>query len=178
LFLVFVYLVLYLARNRLAEFGTIFERYFTPMVAFAALALMVSFVGAPWFTALGQRLERFNITSAHVFLTVWLVLSLVAGPAIFRKYYATRLQFLAAAQCLRDNGLSDFAFAVEDHIHSLLIANGRGHFDRSSREVAFDDPVKPSPERLAELQRVCPGIEPSYVQELRSTRIYLAANAF
>ncbi len=178
LFLVFVYLVLFLATNRLAKFGAIFERYFTPMVAFAALALTVSFAGAPWLTALGQRLEKFGSTSAHVFLTVWLVFSLVAGPAIFWKYYANRLQFLAAAQCLRDNGLSDFAFAAEDRIHTLLIANGRGHFDRSSREVAFNDLVKPSPERLAEFQRVCPGIEPSYVQALRSARIYLGAKAF
>ncbi len=187
LFLVLVYLALFFASNRFADFhasnplagfGNMFGRYFTPMVAFAALALTVSFAGAPWFTALGQGLERISSASAHVFLTVWLVFSLVAGPAIFWKYYANRIQFLAAAQCLRDNGLSDFAFAAEDHIHTLLIANGRGHFDRSSREVAFNDLVKPSPERLAEFQRVCPGIEPSYVQALRSARIFLGAKAF
>ena len=176
LFLVPVYLALFLASGRFT-IGNISGRYFTPMVAFAILALTVSFVRAPWVTALGQRLERFGRTPAHGFLAVWLVLSLAAGPAIFWKYYANRLQFLAAAQCVRENGLPGVAIAAEDHHHTLAIAKGLGHFDRSSTALAITD-LKPSLEPLAELQRVCPGIQPSYVQAVPNAQIWIGTKAF
>ncbi len=175
LFLAPLYLALFLTSGRFT-IGNISGRYFTPTVVFAILALTVSFVGASWLTALGRRLERFSGAPAHGFLAVWLVLSLAAGPAIFWKHYANRLQFLAAAQCMRENGHPDFAIAAEDYGQTLAIAQGLGHFDRSSTGQFID--FRPSLEPLAEFQRFCPGIKLSYVQAVRNAHIWLGIKAF
>ncbi len=177
LFLAPLYLALFLASGRLTVFhANVPGRYFTPTVVFAILALTVSFVGASWLTALGRQLERFGGAPAHGFLALWLILSLTAGPAIFWKYYANRLQFLATAQCVRENDLPGIAIAAEDHEHALAITKGLGHLERSGTGLFFD--LKPSLVPLAELQRFCPGIQPSYVQAVRNARIWIGAKAF
>ena len=173
-FMVLVYLALYLASDRF-KVGNISGRFFTPMVAFAILALTASSLRAPWLAALEQRLQQFGRTRAHGLLAVWLVLSLGAGPAIFWKYYESRLQFLAAAQCVRESGLSGVAIAAEANEYTLALADG--HFDPSSSTLAITD-LRPSFRPLAELQRLCPGIQPSYIEAVRSARIWVGAKVF
>ena len=176
LILIPIYLALHVASDRFAD-GYIAERYFTPMVTFAIVSLTVSFVRAPWLMAVGQRLERIDSARAHAFLAVWLVMSLVAGSAIFWTYYANRLRFLATAQCVHEEGSPGIAIAAEPNEYSLVIANGLGGAAQSNtdeRELMF---LAPSPELLERLQRLCPGIQPSYIEALRSARIY-GAKAF
>ena len=177
LFIVVVCLNLFLASGRFT-IDNISGRFFTPMIAFTFLALTVSFLCAPWLTALGQRLERFGRTPAHGLLAGWLVLSFAAGPAIFWKYYANRLQFLATAQCVRENSLPGIAIAAENNRYTLaIVKEGLGHFDRSSTELQIDN-LKPSREPVAELQRVCPGIQSSFVQAVPNARFYIGPKAF
>ena len=61
--------------------------------------------------------------------------------------------------------------------HTLVIAKELVHFDRSGTALAITD-LKPSREPLAELQRVCPGIQPSYVQAVPNAPIWIGIKAF
>ena len=177
LFLIPVYLALFLASGRFTLNDVSDDgRYFTPIVTFAILALMVSFAQTPRLAALGQRLEGFSRTPAYVFLAVCLVLSLTAGPMIFWKYYANRLQFLAAAQCLGENGLTDFAITAQNYDQTLAIAKGPRHFGLSATGLFID--IKPSPEPLAELQHFCPGVQPSYGQAVQNGHVWIGTRAF
>jgi hypothetical protein len=106
---------------------------------------------------------------------VWLVLSLGAGPAIFWKYYESRFQFLAAAQCVQESGLSGVAIAAEANEYTLALADG--HFDPSNGKLAIKN-LRPSFQPMAKLQRLFPAIQPSYIEAVRSARICVGAKAF
>ncbi len=174
LYFIPAYLGLYLASGRFT-ISNIDGRFFTPVMAFAILALTVSFAHAPGLVALVQRLERMESARAQAFLAAWLVVSLAAGPAIFWNLYANRLQFLATAQCMRDRGLAGIAIAAEDHEGTLAIANG--HFKQSSWDPGMAE-LEPSSEPLAELQAACPGLRPSYAQAVSKAHIWIGGKAF